>query len=96
MTARQKCKKLKRQILREHAALETLFAIMDLREAQRGRLIQQVETYKQEISWYQELYDKARCAQIASAEEAEALRRENAQLRAELGRPRTLLQRLFG
>ena len=38
----------------------------------------------QEIAWYQELYDKARKAQVASAEEAAALRRENEQLRAAL------------
>lgn len=38
----------------------------------------------QDISWYQELYDKARRAQIESAEEAEALRAENDRLRAAL------------
>lgn len=38
----------------------------------------------QDISWYQELYDKARRAQIESAEEAEALRAENERLRAAL------------
>lgn len=38
----------------------------------------------QDIGWYQELYDKARRAQIESAEEAEALRAENEHLRAAL------------
>lgn len=38
----------------------------------------------QDINWYQELYDKARRAQIESAEEAEALRAENERLRAAL------------
>ena len=37
-----------------------------------------------DIEWYQELYDKARRAQIESAEEAEALRAENDRLRAAL------------
>ena len=37
-----------------------------------------------EIEWYQELYDKARRAQIAAAEDAEALRQENARLRHQL------------
>ena len=47
----------------------------------------------QEIAWYQELYDKARKAQIASAEEAETLRRENEQLRAALRQHRPMERR---
>lgn len=37
-----------------------------------------------EIEWYQELYDKARRAQIAYAEDAERLRQENERLRRQL------------
>lgn len=43
-----------------------------------------IDKLQRENQWYQELYDKSRKAQIASAEEAEALRRENEQLRAAL------------
>ena len=41
-----------------------------------------------DVEWYQELYDKARRAQIAAAEEAEALRAENERLRAALQQDR--------
>ncbi len=37
-----------------------------------------------EIEWYQELYDKARRAQVAAAEDADALRQENERLRQQL------------
>lgn len=50
-------------------------------------LRQKVKNQQAEIEWYQELYDRARAAQIQYAEEAERLRAENIELRTALMRP---------
>lgn len=55
-----------------------------LDKSKKSSIMKNYQKLQLENQWYQELYDKARKAQIASAEEAEALRRENEQLRAAL------------
>ena len=96
MTARQKCKRLKRLVVAYEDALMDAMTMASISAEDARRRHKEAEKYRREISWYQELYDKARAGHKRAAEDAETLRRENAKLQAELAGRKPLLQRLFG
>ena len=86
MTARQKCKVLKRKLRFADDSLYAAAQALKQHNLEYEKLKQQISHLQWDIDWYQILYDKARAAQKHHAEDAERLRRENAQLRADLER----------
>lgn len=86
MSARQKCKILKKKLQIANDSLHEIAPILARHKLEHEKLKQQIAYLQWDIDWYQVLYDKARAAQKHHAEDAERLRRENAQLRADLER----------